>query len=148
MLDFTGAKIALLFGDQVVMILRDDIPGLVFANMWDFPGGGKEESDKNPIECALREVEEELGIKLDPNSVFYKKEHPSMRDPNATAYFMAAKITKETFDSIKLGNEGQRWELMSISDVMSRDDVVPYLKGRFQGYLDSLSISSPKEDLK
>lgn len=37
--DFSGCKIALLYGDTILTILRDDIPTIPYPNMWDFPGG-------------------------------------------------------------------------------------------------------------
>ena len=42
MMDFHGVKVAVLVGDKLLMHLRDDKPGLFNANMWDFPGGGRE----------------------------------------------------------------------------------------------------------
>ena len=37
--DFSGCKIALLHGDTILTILRDDISTIPYPNMWDFPGG-------------------------------------------------------------------------------------------------------------
>lgn len=48
--DFSGCKIALLHGDTILTILRDDIPTIPYPNMWDFPGGGREK-DETPFEC-------------------------------------------------------------------------------------------------
>ena len=135
MVEFTGCKIALLLKDKLVVYLRDDKPGLAFSNIWDFPGGGRE-GEETPFECVSREVAEEFAIRLDPSQVIWQKEHPSMRDPNGRAYFFAARITLEQVTAIKFGDEGQRWELISIDDFLSRDDIVPHLKGRFQDYLD------------
>ena len=39
---FRGAKLALFVGDDLAVILRDDIPHIPFPNCWDFPGGGRE----------------------------------------------------------------------------------------------------------
>ena len=39
--DFTGCKIALLCGDSVLTILRDDKPSIPWPNMWELPCGGK-----------------------------------------------------------------------------------------------------------
>ena len=61
--DFSGCKIALLYGDTILTILRDDIPTIPYPNMWDFPGSGREK-DETPFECIKREVFEELGIEL------------------------------------------------------------------------------------
>ncbi|MEZ4195210.1 MAG: NUDIX domain-containing protein [Candidatus Paceibacterota bacterium] len=69
---FNGVKVAVLFGDKLVMQLRDDKPGLRFANMWDFPGGGRE-GEETPIECAIREIKEEFGILLKSESFVWQK---------------------------------------------------------------------------
>ena len=59
--DFTGCKIALICGDKVLTILRDDKDDIPCPNMWELPGGGRE-GNESPFECAAREVYEELGI--------------------------------------------------------------------------------------
>lgn len=48
--DFSGAKIALLKDDQILSILRDDIPTIPFPNTWDLPGGGRE-GEETPFDC-------------------------------------------------------------------------------------------------
>lgn len=136
LMEFNGAKIALLYEDKLVMQLRDNKPGLRFAGMWDFPGGGREE-DETPIECAVREIQEEFGISLKPEVFIWKKEYPAMHDSNQRAYFLVAEITKEDIDSIKFGSEGQRWELKDQTFFFDNENVVPDLKGRFRDYLDS-----------
>ena len=39
--DFQGCKIALICGDKVLTILRDDKASIPWPNMWELPGGGK-----------------------------------------------------------------------------------------------------------
>ncbi len=134
-MDFSGTKIALLYDDKLVMSLRDNKPGLRFANMWDFAGGGRE-GEETPIECSVREIEEELGITLKPESFIWQKEYPAMHDPSLTAHFLVARVSKAEVDAITFGDEGQRWDLMDIKTFFDSEDVVPLLKGRFQDYLD------------
>ena len=52
---FDGAKLALYVGEKLAVILRDDTPGLPFADHWDLPGGGRE-GEETPLGCALRPV--------------------------------------------------------------------------------------------
>ncbi len=40
--DFTGVKFALLVGKNILVILRDNKPGIPWPNMWELPGGGRE----------------------------------------------------------------------------------------------------------
>ena len=48
---------------RVLLYLRDDKPTLLYPNMWALPGGYVEEGE-TPEQCILREIEEELGVKL------------------------------------------------------------------------------------
>ena len=133
-IDFTGIKIALIYGSQIVCIQRDDTPGLRFAGMWDLPGGGRENNEA-PIECAQREVYEELRMTIPSNSIHYEKVYPVMIDPDQIAYFLAAPVTKQQIDSIVFGDEGQGWKLMTVEEFMSLDNAVPDLRQRLADYL-------------
>lgn len=134
MTDFIGVKIALIKDNEVLVIKRDDKPGLRYANMWDFPGGQRE-NNETPFECVAREVQEELGIKLNPESIIWEKTYPAMQDPNLTAYFMAANIDDNDIASIVFGNEGQGWKMIKIADFMADSTAIEPLKGRLKDYL-------------
>lgn len=136
--DFVGTKIALIYGDALVTIQRDDVPGLRFAGLWDFPGGGRE-SGETPFDCAAREVREELGLQIRQNMVKWTKAWPAMHDASLAAFFMVADISRRDVESIVLGDEGQDWRLMTHGEFFERDDVVPDLKPRLRDYLASLS---------
>jgi len=58
---------------QILLFLRDDIPGLPYRNMWDVPGGHVEE-DETPEECIIREMKEEMDINLKDFQLFCEKE--------------------------------------------------------------------------
>lgn len=49
-------------GLSLVFIKRPDYPG-VHGDQISFPGGGREEKDRHDLETALRETEEEIGVK-------------------------------------------------------------------------------------
>jgi 8-oxo-dGTP diphosphatase len=59
---------------QILLQLRDDRPGLPFANCWTLPGG-KVESGETPEAAAHRELHEELGVDL-PLIVWRTYERP------------------------------------------------------------------------
>lgn len=103
------------------------------------------ENNETVFECAAREVKEELDIDLDKNAVVWEKVHPAMHDPNINAYFMVIKITNEDVANIRFGDEGQGWKLMSITEFMKSDEVVPALKDRLQNYL--VNNSHPAKDV-
>lgn len=136
MKDFIGVKIALIKDDEVLVIHRDDKPGLRYADMWDFPGGGRE-NNESPFECVAREVDEELGIALSPASILWEKTYPAMHDPSLMSYFMVATIKEDEVKSIVFGDEGQGWKMIKIDDFMSDPTVIEPLKGRLSDYLTS-----------
>lgn len=131
--EFSGTKVALLIGDKMLVYRRDNKPGLRFANMWDFPGGGREGSE-TPLECVRREVKEEFNIDLKPNSIVWERLYPAMHDVKQTAYFFVAKVTESDIANIQFGNEGQGWRLMSVDEFLNKDDAVPFLKTRLRDY--------------
>ena len=74
---FSGAKIALILGDQLVTYLRDDHAHIPFPGHWDLPGGGRE-GEESPEACVLRETEEEFGLRLPESRIIWKRRHPSI----------------------------------------------------------------------
>lgn len=64
-----GTQIILLNNEnQVLMYLRDDFAHIPYPNMWSLLGGMLEEGE-TPKECVIREIEEEIGVILDPAQV-------------------------------------------------------------------------------
>ncbi len=65
-----GASI-LFFNEknELLLFLRDDKPGLPYANMWDVPGGHVEEGE-TPEECIVREMKEEIGLDIGETQLF------------------------------------------------------------------------------
>lgn len=139
MSEFSSTKAALFLGEKVLVYLRDDKPGLQYANTWDFPGGGREASE-TPIECQLRETDEEFGLVLAPNVFMYKRWYPSSSRPGAQSWFMVAHLNEALVDEIRFGDEGQRWELWTPEEILACDTFVPFLKDRFRDYLESRGI--------
>ena len=59
--------------NQVLLLLRDDKPGLPYRNMWDVPGGHVEENE-TPDKCIIREMKEEMNLELHEFKIFCQKE--------------------------------------------------------------------------
>ena len=133
--DFTGSKIALICGESVLTILRDDKENIPWPNMWELPGGGRE-GDESPFECAAREVYEELGIYLNENCLLWSKVYPSMLFEGRQSVFMVGQLSQDQFDSIVFGDEGQAYKLMNIEVFLSSSQVVPQLQDRVRDYLE------------
>ena len=131
--DFQGCKIALICGDKVLTILRDDKDDIPCPNMWELPGGGRE-GDESPFECAAREVHEELGIHLTEDCLIWAKVYPSMLFADKQSVFLVGKLTQDQFDSIVFGDEGQGSQLMNVEEFLSSSQVVPQLQDRVRDY--------------
>lgn len=137
-MSFHGVKIAILVNEKLIVFLRDNKPGLFNANMWDLPGGGRE-NNESPIECAIREIKEEFELILTEKDILWQKSFPAQKDPNRIAYFMVAEISEKRTENLTL-HEGQKWSFMNVEEFLSRDDVIPALKERFQNFLVSKSF--------
>ena len=134
-MDFQGCKIALICGDKVLTILRDDKDDIPCPNMWELPGGGREGTE-SPFECAAREVYEELKIQLSKDDIVWSWIYPSMLDENKNSVFLVGKLTQEQFDNITFGDEGQAYKLMPIEEFLKSKQAVPQLQGRLRDYLE------------
>ena len=135
--DFQGCKIALICGDKVLTILRDDKDDIPCPNMWELPGGGRE-GNESPFECVEREVFEELGIHLTEDCLLWSKVYPSMLFADKQSVFLVGQLTLAQFDSIVFGDEGQAYKLMNIEEFLTSSQVVPQLPGRLRDYLEEV----------
>ena len=131
--NFHGAKMALMSGDQLLVLLRDDFPNIPFPNCWDFPGGGAEAAE-TPLECALRETREEVGLVIDPSSVCWARAFVTEAGMPCS-WFFVAKVPIEKLAAAKLGDEGQECRLMPVAEFLAHDHAVPYLQERLALYL-------------
>ncbi|MBX9097712.1 NUDIX hydrolase [Streptococcus gordonii] len=133
--EFSGCKIALLCDDTLLTILRDDKENIPWPNMWELPGGGRED-EETPFECVQREVFEELGLNLEEADIVWAKEYQGMLDTDKTSIFMMGTITQEDFASIVFGDEGQAYQMMDVRQFLSDEKVVPQLQDRLRDYLE------------
>ncbi len=137
--DFHGAKAAIFIGARLLIYQRDR--GVVWPGYWDFPGGGRE-GDEAPLECLCREVDEEFGLVLPDAAITYRRAVPSMVNSAVSAWFFVVHLTAEVESDIHFGDEGQRWALMSLSDVMNLPNLVPALRGRLKLWLQDRGADS------
>ena len=137
--DFTGVKIALIKGNQVLVSLRDDLPTIPYPNTWDLPGGGREGAE-TPFDCVAREVWEELGLTLTPDQIIWGKVYPSMLETGKQSVFLVGNISQAELDSIRFGDEGQGWKMMDLQEFVTDESIIPPLRQRVRDYLEEKKI--------
>ena len=131
---FLGTKLALICEESLVTYLRDDKPSIPYPNMWDFAGGERHGSEA-PVECGLRELFEEFGLRIEPARVDALSAIAPRDARTPPAYFGVVHVTPEEIDSIRFGDEGQYWTLMSLRDYLSHPRAVPFLQRCLAAYL-------------
>jgi 8-oxo-dGTP diphosphatase len=137
-MDFVGAKAAFFCGSRILVYLRDDFEGLPWRGLWDLPGGGREGAE-SPETCLLRELDEEFGLILPPERLIYRKILPSMVNPDRPSAFFAGHLTQSEIGAIRFGSEGQRWEMMPITDFLTHAAAVPHMQARARMALDEMA---------
>ncbi len=135
--EFRGAKLALFVGSKLAVIMRDDRPGLVWAGHLDLPGGGRE-GRETPEACALRETREELGITLSDQDLVWKRcFRASTGEP---VWFFAAHLPEARAAEIRLGDEGQYWQLMPAQAYFDHPRAIPHFAARVKMYLAQAAV--------
>ena len=132
-LSFQGVKVALINNGKVLTVLRDNIPNIPYPNMWDLAGGGRE-NEESPYETMRREVLEELNIDIPESNVVWVKHYESVTKPGKKSVFMVANISDHQIESIKFGEEGQGYKMVTFQEFLDNKDVIDQLKHRFLDY--------------
>jgi 8-oxo-dGTP diphosphatase len=132
--EFRGAKLALLVGDRVLVLRRDDIPSIPFPGHWDLPGGGRE-GDESPEACLRRELAEELGVTLPPTPLGYGRAWPNWAGAVEPDWFFVHRDDGFDAGRVRLGDEGTGWELMQVATFLANPRSVPHLARRLAVYL-------------
>ena len=123
-MEFHGAKLLLTHAGRMLTSLRDDHPGLPFPAHWDLPGGGREGTE-TPLACALREMHEEFGLHLPPDSLTGRS-FPSHAAPPMMSWLFTGPLTAAQIAAIRFGDEGQDWRMMPIADYLAHPRAVPH----------------------
>ena len=131
--DFHGAKLAILSGERIVVILRDDIPTIPWPGHWDLPGGGREPGE-TPEETVLRETEEEIGVRFQREDLIWRAKSPS--PPNHVWFFVTEQLAFDP-NVITFGNEGQKWAFEPIDWYLGHPKNIPSQTARLAEYLKS-----------
>ncbi|MFO7771384.1 MAG: NUDIX hydrolase [Roseovarius gahaiensis] len=127
---FDGTKLFLFLGEELLTIRRDQRPDIPWPGRLDVPGGGREHGE-TPMQCVLRETQEETGLALSPGDLVWKRFY----DEPIRAWFFAAHLPKQRAQQVVLGNEGTEWLLMAPAVYMHHPEAVPHFRDRLTAYL-------------
>lgn len=126
---FHGAKVAVIWQGTIATMLRDDKPDIPWPGWWDLPGGGRE-GDESPWECACREAAEELALDLSQQTPCHASAH---HDPAGhLVWFFVARPLRLNLATLRLGDEGQDWQMMPLDKFMTHCRVIPQFKDRLR----------------
>ncbi|SHI96705.1 NUDIX domain-containing protein [Wenxinia saemankumensis] len=126
---FDGAKAAVLVGGRLLVLRRDDRPGLRWRGMLDLPGGGRE-GRESPAETLVREIREETGLDLGRARWRGGRCYPAAHRARARVWFLRVRVPGGAAARIRMGAEGQGWVLMAPSAFVAAPDAVPHLRDR------------------
>lgn len=130
--NFSGAKLILFIGEQLLVIRRDHSKGIPWPGYLDWPGGGREDGEA-PETCALRETREEVGLMIDPAEIVWRNSH---QRPHGRVWFFVAHMPAKAAADIVFGDEGLGWGLIEPSEFLSRSDAIPHFRDQLARYLD------------
>lgn len=135
---FTGTKLILTCNAHLLVLLRDDIATIAWPGHWDLPGGGRE-GDESPLDCGLRELFEETGLRL-PAERLSGRALPSVNRPGRLAWMFRAELTAIEAQSVRLGDEGQELRLMPLAEYLSHPRAIPHFRDMVHDVLASEAL--------
>lgn len=100
--------------NEVLMVLRDDLSDIPFPNCWDLLGGHVERKE-SPEDCIIRELQEEIEVKVE-KPILYK----IFEFEDRLEYTFWKKVAFKIKD-IHL-NEGQRLKWFNINEISSMEE--------------------------
>ena len=106
---FSGAKVALFVGPDLLCLERDHKPDIPWPGHWDLPGGGRE-GGECPEACVCRETFEETGLSLGPTDLVWRR---AFDRPHGRVFFFAAHLGPDAAKHIVMGDEGCGWRLFA-----------------------------------
>ena len=138
--DFAGAKLILTCGGDLLVCLRDDFDHIPWPAHWDLPGGGAEPGE-TPAACALRELEEEFGLRWPADRLEAAFTFPNPRWAGRYSVFFTGRITRAEIAAIRFGDEGQCWRMMPLPEYLAHPKAVPHFPAQIAHCLGLPAIS-------
>lgn len=132
---FSGAKVALFVGPDLLCLERDHTPDIPWPGHWDLPGGARE-GGESPEDCVCRETLEETGLTLCRTDLTWQR---AFDRPHGRVLFFAAHLRSDAAKHIVLGDEGCGWRLFAPDDYVADPMAVPHLARQVAQYLEEMA---------
>ena len=137
------AHVLIQSGDDYLLIKRSEIkrgfPN-VYPTYWDIPGGGVEKGEL-PRDGALRECIEEIGVRLDKDSLELIHED-SQLDISKDTVFTRLVYKAEWFGEKPIiildSEEHTHFKWVTMDQALEEEKIVPYLREIFERLRDDL----------
>lgn len=126
-MDYAGVIIEYV-DKKMLFQLRDNKKSIPNPNRWGIFGGGIEENEL-PVDAAVRELDEELGLKIKPADLKLIIKIPLIKNKN---YIYRLKINKN-ISTLKL-MEGQKMKYMERKELLKKKNLVPGLRIFLRAY--------------
>ncbi len=128
---FFGAKTALLLGPMMPVLLRDNKPDIPWPDYLDLPGGGRE-GGESPLDCALRETAEELGLRVAPRDIHWGRNYRDVA--GREVWFFVARLDVAREADTRMGDEGQGWQMIRPAEYITHPKGIPPFQERLRAY--------------
>ena len=125
--EFGGAELVLFIGPRIVVLERDETPGIPWPGCLDLPGGGRD-GFETATTCVLRECREEIGLKLTEDQLVWQTRY-------GKGVFFAAHLGAGAELQIRFGNEGRGWQLMHPLSFAEHPKAIPHFARIVRQYL-------------
>lgn len=138
-----GAKVAILIGSRLLVLRRDRKPGIDWPGMLDLPGGNLERGE-TIVECARREVAEEVGLVIESGQLVHRHVVQGRHGPFAG---YACLLNASEVSRIRFGEEGEGWALWPPDAFVAAADAIASLRSLVSHYLESGVLPEAGHDL-
>lgn len=118
-----------------ILLMQRDINDKHFPGHWGVPGGGMEEKDDSLESTAIREVAEEMGLKIKPNQIRYNN-----RYKDVIFIVLVAELVDsiEFSEKLSTSDEVYNYEWVGLGDIENKE-FTPFTKERVVEVLNEIS---------